>query len=664
MSYGVTFKQLERRLGELIDLEDLSALKEVASYLSLPSSGSVSYTPTGDGTRLEHHLLGISAGLGSIVVNVNRGDLFHIDEDDGKNTGFRNDLVTNNLTIEIEGNKLWHVTPTGTLERNGDNRADVLSNRVLSPGDAAVRVQTAQTSLDYDERILELVRGDGQVYFSFGGSSADIENHHTSATGRFLGFNQWVSPSDSSKIAQWVGNTFTVANEDVNLATSANVRMRVGDSGTYVNRILQVGSPNATSILIGAGADGNRQIPGDNITSDELTVRLLADGNSVRSFSGSVLRIEKDIINAASDTSPFLEVVDVQAGTTPLLVDFNGNTIFDGGYRVASGQISRDGDNLFRLRSNRVLGTDIAAFELRTADTNPTAPKQILALVRSDGTTVMSFAQSSLKSHIAPALIEGFNQWNNPFASGSSVKFNGNRFDVSSATNFFVLGSDSNLSINGRIRARFGNNGSFISRNLQVGSPNSITMLIGAGADGNRRIPSANINTDELTVRLLADGNSVRNFSGTVLRVEKDIINANIDNASFFEVIDVQAGRTMMLIDAAENTFVQQVRFKEVTPPQITSDQDDYDPGRGTFFRLSSDATRTITGLALSGGNEDRSIRVVNTGSFDIVLANESASSAAANRIITGTGGDFTLGPDGTSDIHYDSTTGRWRAFT
>lgn len=33
MSYGVTYKQLERRLGELIDLQDLAALRDVLNLL-------------------------------------------------------------------------------------------------------------------------------------------------------------------------------------------------------------------------------------------------------------------------------------------------------------------------------------------------------------------------------------------------------------------------------------------------------------------------------------------------------------------------------------------------------------------------------------------------------------------------------------------------------
>jgi len=62
----------------------------------------------------------------------------------------------------------------------------------------------------------------------------------------------------------------------------------------------------------------------------------------------------------------------------------------------------------------------------------------------------------------------------------------------------------------------------------------------------------------------------------------------------------------------------------EFTPVQITSDQDNFSTTDdesnlvGTL-RLSSDASRTITGLA--GGETGRNLCIINVGSFDIVLS-------------------------------------------
>lgn len=101
------------------------------------------------------------------------------------------------------------------------------------------------------------------------------------------------------------------------------------------------------------------------------------------------------------------------------------------------------------------------------------------------------------------------------------------------------------------------------------------------------------------------------------------------------------------------------LNIKAITLGQITANQNNYVTGLGGWFRISSDAARTITGF--EGGTDGRGFILSNVGSFNITLANQSASSAAAYRIITGTGADIVLTPDDDIWILYDSTTERWR---
>lgn len=99
----------------------------------------------------------------------------------------------------------------------------------------------------------------------------------------------------------------------------------------------------------------------------------------------------------------------------------------------------------------------------------------------------------------------------------------------------------------------------------------------------------------------------------------------------------------------------------DITPAQITAAQDDYNPtdlATASVLRLSSDAARNITGLA--GGADGRVITVVNVGSNNLVLKDQSASSAAANRFAFGT--DITLAADQSVALIYDETSQRWRA--
>lgn len=99
-----------------------------------------------------------------------------------------------------------------------------------------------------------------------------------------------------------------------------------------------------------------------------------------------------------------------------------------------------------------------------------------------------------------------------------------------------------------------------------------------------------------------------------------------------------------------------------ISPTQITANQNDYGPSNGlnaAIWRISSDAARTITGIA--AGKSGQRIILVNVGSFSITLSNQDVLSAAANRIITGTGASVVLAADDAAELLYDDTTARWR---
>jgi len=95
------------------------------------------------------------------------------------------------------------------------------------------------------------------------------------------------------------------------------------------------------------------------------------------------------------------------------------------------------------------------------------------------------------------------------------------------------------------------------------------------------------------------------------------------------------------------------------TVTQLTAGQNDYAPGTDRVQRWSSDASRTVTGMVAGASAEERII--INGGSFDIVFAHQSASSTAANRFLSTTGANITLGADAMLFALYDATTLRWR---
>jgi hypothetical protein len=100
----------------------------------------------------------------------------------------------------------------------------------------------------------------------------------------------------------------------------------------------------------------------------------------------------------------------------------------------------------------------------------------------------------------------------------------------------------------------------------------------------------------------------------------------------------------------------------DISPTQITSNQDDYAPtgnATATVFRLSTDASRNITGLA--NGADGRLVLFLNVGSFNIVLKNLTTSTGSNQFSL---GADFTLGAGMGVWLYYDATSTKWRGIT
>ena len=96
-----------------------------------------------------------------------------------------------------------------------------------------------------------------------------------------------------------------------------------------------------------------------------------------------------------------------------------------------------------------------------------------------------------------------------------------------------------------------------------------------------------------------------------------------------------------------------------LSPAQITGNQDNYAPvglDSSSVLRLSTDASRNITGLA--GGGLGLTMTIHNVGTFPVVFTYEDGASTAANRFAFG----ITLGGGQSMEIQYDAASLRWRA--
>ena len=123
---------------------------------------------------------------------------------------------------------------------------------------------------------------------------------------------------------------------------------------------------------------------------------------------------------------------------------------------------------------------------------------------------------------------------------------------------------------------------------------------------------------------------------------------------------------TQQLNTNFQETINSDVRLgaEEDSPSQITGDQNNFSTRNSEsqligVLRLDTDTTRTITGL--KDGEKNRFLYIFNVGSNSLVLAHQSGSSDATNRIISNTGADLTVATNTAAHLYYDSTTSRWR---
>lgn len=96
------------------------------------------------------------------------------------------------------------------------------------------------------------------------------------------------------------------------------------------------------------------------------------------------------------------------------------------------------------------------------------------------------------------------------------------------------------------------------------------------------------------------------------------------------------------------------------TPSQITSNQNNYAPTSAGILRLSTDASRDITGLSISQVSGMRT-EIWNVGAQNIVLKHADSNSTAANQFTNSTGADITLAAGEEASLKYDGVTSRWR---
>ena len=96
----------------------------------------------------------------------------------------------------------------------------------------------------------------------------------------------------------------------------------------------------------------------------------------------------------------------------------------------------------------------------------------------------------------------------------------------------------------------------------------------------------------------------------------------------------------------------------QVSPDQITADQNNYRIPSSNLIRFDTDAARTITGFA---GARPGIFMIAYTGANSLVLPNENAGSDPENQMLTHTGLTITLTASNRfAMMQYDFESARW----
>lgn len=173
-----------------------------------------------------------------------------------------------------------------------------------------------------------------------------------------------------------------------------------------------------------------------------------------------------------------------------------------------------------------------------------------------------------------------------------------------------------------------------------------------------------------VTVNLAGTGTLATLFSDNSFTPLVNPFTSNTDGTYLFytrdgryDIVLTKTGFTFTSSETADALLED--RTSVISPAQIISNQNDYSPTNGanvSIWRLNSDATRSITGIAAPAANaSQRKLVLINTGSFSINLVNASGSSAVGNKFTCANGRDYALFPNDQIELVYDTSSAVWR---
>jgi hypothetical protein len=424
-------------------------------------------------------------------------------------------------------------------------------------------------------------------------------------------------------------------------------------------------------------------------------------GLQITDQDGSVIRLARDLVVLVRNTSGSSiakgQVVNFTGatGSVPNVALADADTFGLHAEGIMQETVANNGYGLMQVRGNlaglntSTLTEGAKIYLSSTAGAYTTTAPALPATLQELGTVVRQHAtQGSIEIDVQTALGEGHGipAGANPSASLGLTAVNGSahtymRSDGAPALDQGIVPTWTGLHSFGNDFYRDGAAGT--TRNFGFRSAGSNRWIFrctstaesggNAGSDfqwlsrtdaGGALLTVISVIRSSGNVLLENDNQELKLGASQDLRLYHDGTNSIIRNDTGF--LNTQIGTTLITrqrtdVGAGMSIFGFLSFGSPLSPAQITANQNDYNPtglDSTCFLRLSTDASRDITGLVTASLN-GRWLTIYNVGTQNIVLKDESASSTAVYRFALKA--DITIAPDGGVMLQYDNTTQRWR---
>ncbi|MFA6591491.1 MAG: hypothetical protein WCT21_04680 [Patescibacteria group bacterium] len=431
---------------------------------------------------------------------------------------------------------------------------------------------------------------------------------------------------------------FTVTGGDVVTPSGTSLNVTAGTTG-----VLTLDSGSTGAINLGTGANAKTITIGNTSGATEVHV-LSGSGNfdltaPSATFKTATTTDDKLALvphtGAASSFTGSITSADLTvSGKTWTFPNLTGNVLLDTSTCLSTGSITCNAGN--NTGAALSIGTlDANALDLMTGGTTRFAVAAASSTLTGTGSTTLASTGALALSSAAASTI-GITTGTTGILTLDSGTTGAVNLGTGASSKTITIGNTTGTTT---LNLNSGSGGVVMGGNASVSGTNTFTTGTG----------TTTINSTAIT---LAGASAVIDLSSGTLG-----INTATNQAVTFGsgLVTMNGGLTVTGAISASDGF----STPKGTDYSTTGITNDVNFGNGSLFRYTGVGSATITGFA--GGSDGKYVRFMNASTFGLTIDNESVSSIAANRVITGTGSALTIPADGTFCAQYDITATRWR---